>query len=191
MSRFHCVMLAILALLITSTAKGQRKGSAERDDRVHGRAAVAVDGLKKDLCDARRLLVDVNDRKLRDQLELLLSRAALKAEDLEELLASSSRGQAKLPISDEDFSKLLKNLKDQSFDEQKVEFIETFAKGRPLSCAQATELLKTLSFDDGRIKAAIILHPGLVDAENFFEVLKVFPFDSNRKQVMEAVKKKD
>ncbi len=189
MSRINCVTLSMLGLLIASTALGQLKDSTERDDRVHDRAAVAVDGLKKDLRDARRLLVDVNDRKLRDQLELLLSRAALKAEDLEDFFAGSSRGGAKLPISDADFAKLLKNLKEQAFDEQKVEFIETFAKGRPLSCAQATELLKTLAFDDGRIKAAIILHPGLVDAENFFEVLKVFPFESSRKQVMEAIRK--
>jgi hypothetical protein len=179
----------MLGLLVTSTAIAQRTGAAKRDDRAQDRAAVAVDSLKKDLRDARRLLVDVNDRKLRDQLELLLSRAALKAEDLEELLASSSRVPAKAPITDEDFAKLLKNLKDQSFDEQKVEFIKTFVKGRPLNCEQATELLKTLSFDDGRIQAAIILHPGLVDAENFFEVLKVFPFDSSRQQVMEAIRK--
>ena len=189
MSRFHCVMLTILGLLVTASAMGQRKGSAERKDRATDRVAVAVDGLKKDLRDARRLLVDVNDRKLRDQLELLLARAALKAEDLEELVAGSSRGKATLPITDEDFAKLLKNLKDQSFDEQKVEFIETFVKGRPLNCKQATEILETLSFDDGRIKAAVLLHPGLVDAENFFEVLKVFPFDSSRKKVMEAVRK--
>jgi len=108
---------------------------------------------------------------------------------LEELLAGSPRGEAKLPITDADFAKLLKNLKDQSFDEQKVEFIETFVKGRPLNCEQATELLKTFSFDDGRIKAALLLHPGLVDAENFFEVLKIFPFESSRQQVMEAIRK--
>lgn len=82
------------------------------------------------------------------------------------------------------------HLKGQSFDEQKVEFMETFVKGRPLSCEQATELLKTFSFDEGRIAAAVILHPGLVDPENFFEVLKVFPFDSSRQQVMEAIRKK-
>lgn len=190
MFRFHCVTLTMFGLLMTSTTMGQRKGSAERDDRARGRAAVAVDGLKKDLHDARKLLIDINDRKLREQLELLLSRAALKAEDLEELIAGSSRRQAKAPITNEDFAKLLKNLKDQSFDEQKVEFIETFVKGRPMNCGQAAEILKTLSFDDGRIQAAIMLHPGLVDSENFFEVLKVFPFESSRKKVMEAVRKK-
>ena len=189
MFRSYCVTLATLGLLIPSVTFGQRTVSPERNDRARGRVIVVVDDLKKDLRDARRLLVDVNDRKLRDQLELLLSRAALKAEDLEGLLAGPSRGRFELRVTDEDFAKLLKNLKDQAFEEQKAEFIETFAKGRPLNCAQATELLKTLSFDDGRVEAAILLHPGLVDPENFFEVLKVFSFDSNRQKVMDAIRK--
>lgn len=189
MFRFDAVTMTMLGLLITSTVMGQRKGSADRDGRAHVRAAATVDGLKKDLREARRLLIDVNDRKLRDQLELLLSRAALKADDLEELLAGSSRGRARLAMTDEAFAKLLKSLKEQSFDEQKVEFIETFVKDRPLNCGQAAELLKTLSFDEGRVKAAIILYPGLVDSENFFEVLKVFPFESSREEVMKAVRK--
>ncbi|MEO8496229.1 MAG: DUF4476 domain-containing protein [Planctomycetota bacterium] len=185
MFRFRCAtIIALFGLLITSTATAQRHGPDERDARING----AVDGLKKNLRDARRLLVDVNDRKLRDQLELLLSRASLQVEELEEQLARLPRGQAKAPISDEDFAKLVKNLKQQSFDDQKVEFLESFAKGRPLSCAQATEIVKTFSFDEGRARAAILLHPGLVDPVNFFEVLKVLPFESSRKQVMEAVR---
>lgn len=190
MFRTYYVALATLGLLLTSSAFGQRAATPERDQRLRGRVAVTVDGLKSDLRNARRLLADINDRELREQLGLLLSRAALKAEDLEELLGGSPRGRAKLPISEADFAKIIDNIKDQSFDDQKLEFVETFVKGRPLNCDQATKLLKTFSFDDDRIAAAVILYPGLVDSENFFEVLKIFPFDSTRKEVMEAVRKK-
>lgn len=68
--------------------------------------------------------------------------------------------------------------------------MKTFVAGRPLNCEQAAEILKTFSFDDGRIASAVILYPGLVDPANFFEVLKVFSFESTRKQVMDAVRKK-
>ncbi|HRX81252.1 MAG TPA: DUF4476 domain-containing protein [Pirellulaceae bacterium] len=191
MSRIYCVTLAMLGLLLANSALGQRAGSGNREDRTQARVAASVAGLKSDLRDARRLLNGIDDRQLREQLELLLSRAALKAEDLEELLGGLPRGAEKLPMSDEDFAKLLANLKEQSFDEQKLEFVKTFVKGRPLNCDQASKLLKTFSFDDDRIAAAVIVHPGLVDSENFFEVLKIFPFDSSRKQVMEAVRKKE
>ncbi|MBC8352558.1 MAG: DUF4476 domain-containing protein [Planctomycetes bacterium] len=188
MSRISCATLAMLGLLVTSSVAGQR---TEREDRAQSQVVATVAGLQRDLRDARKLLADVDDLKLRERLELLLSRAALKADDLEESFAGATRGQAKSPISEKDFAKLVENIKDEAFDDDKVEFIETFLKGRPLNCDQATTLLKTLSFDDGRIEAAVLLYPGLVDRENFFEVLKIFPFEASRKKVMEAVRKRD
>ena len=191
MSCRKVLLLAVATLLVTASAFGQRQEPDRRSEGSRDRTTVQVADLQRNIKEARKLLADINDRDLREQLELLLSRAALIAEDLSEPLATSPRDRRKLPISDADFAKLLKNLKSQSFDEQKMVFVETFVKGRPLNCQQATELLKTFSFDDGRIASAVILYPGLVDAENFFEVLKIFPFESTRKQVMEAVKKKD
>ena len=191
MSCRKVLLLAVATLLVTASAFGQRQETDRRSEGSRDRTTVQVADLQRNIKEARKLLADINDRALREQLELLLSRAALIAEDLSEPLATSPRDRRKLPISDADFAKLLKNLKGQSFDEQKMVFVETFVKGRPLNCQQATELLKTFSFDDGRIASAVILYPGLVDAENFFEVLKIFPFESTRKQVMEAVKKKE
>lgn len=187
MSRIPCAAFTLLALLVATSTMAQRR---EFNEREPDRVAEAVEGLKKDLRDARRLLVDVNDDALREKLELLLSRAALKAEDLKELVGDSRHGRDELSTSDADLAKLIDNIKDQPFDEQKLEFVKTFVKGRPLNCEQAAKLLKTFSFDDGRKSAAVIIYPGLVDSENFFEVLKIFPFDSTRKQVMEAVRKK-
>jgi hypothetical protein len=186
---FHrnLLLLALVALLVTDSAFGQQR-EADRGSR--DRSAIAVADLQRNIRDARKLLSDINDRELRERLELLLSRAALIAEDLGEPLTNSSRGGQKLPVSDADFAKLLKNLKDQSFDEQKAEFVKSFVAGRPLNCEQAAEILKTFSFDDGRIASAVILYPSLVDPANFFEALKVFSFESTRKQVMDAVRKK-
>lgn len=186
--RFNAIAIAVLGCLISSSAIAQPSGRTIQNDR---RAAATAAELQRDLRDARKLLVEVDNRRVREQLELLLSRAALKAEDLGELLARSTRGRAKLPISDADFAKLVENIKDQAFDDDKIAFIKTFVKDRPLSCEQATTLLKTISFDAGRSEAAVLLYPGLVDQENFFEVLKVFPFAATRKKVMEAVRKKD
>ncbi|MCA9121797.1 MAG: DUF4476 domain-containing protein [Planctomycetaceae bacterium] len=189
MTRTYCITLVMLGLLLPNEAFGQRSNSAEREERSSGRLANAISGLQSDLRDARRLLGEIDDRQLRERLELLLSRAALKAEDLEELVGDGPRGRGKIAISDADFAKLLDNIKDQSFDEQKLEFVRTFVKDLPLNCDQAVKLLKTFAFDDDRKTAAVIIHPGLVDPQNFFGVLKLFPFDSTRKQIMEAVRK--
>ena len=73
-------------------------------------------------------------------------------------------------------------------DDDKIEFLKTFVHGRPLTCDQASQILKTLSFDDGRMQAAIMLYSSVTDSEHFYEVLKILPFESSRKKVMEAVK---
>lgn len=187
MFRLCCLSLSLTALLATP-AVSQNVDLPNRADRAQVRAANAIAGLRKSLKDARRLLTDIDDQQLRERLELLLARAALQADDLEELLGS--RPRQRKPISAADFAKLLRGIKEQAFDEDKVEFIETFVKDRPISCEQTTQVLKLLAFDDGRVKAAVVMYPSIVDSENFFEVLKIFPFDSNRKAVMEAVRKK-
>ena len=59
-----------------------------------------------------------------------------------------------------------------------------------ISAPRETKILKTLSFDEGRIKTAIVLYPSIVNQEDFYEILKILPFESSRKKVMEAIRKK-
>jgi hypothetical protein len=189
MMRPSFLLLAAIVVLLGSPAFGQRAELSDKSEFLQTRLADKVADLQKNLKDARRLLADIDDKKLRERLELLLSRASLQADDLEELMGSVPRRRAARPISAEEHEKLLKNIKEQAFDEQRVEFIVTFVKDRPITCEQATQILKLVVFDEGRTKAAIALHPSVIDPENFFEVLKVFPFESSRESVMKAVKK--
>ena len=151
--------------------------------------AVAAKELAADLKEARELLKKVTDKATRERLELLITRSELKALELEKVLTSTAttRPQA-LAVSAENFAKLLKGLKAESFDDGKASFVATFATNGRLNCEQARELLKTFSFDDGRSKAAIALYPRLTDPENFFTVLEVFSFDSSRSAVREKLK---
>ncbi len=183
-----CILL-VLVVLCSKSALGQRARFSERSGRSPARAAAAVGALRENLHSARRLLGEIKDRQLRRELEVLLTRAAMNAEELEALFPHLSRTRGGRPISAGDFANLLKNLKDQSFDADKLQFIASFLKDRRIYCDQATQILKSFSFDEGRIKAAIALHPNVVDSENFYEVLKVLSFESSRKQVMEAVRK--
>jgi len=86
-------------------------------------------------------------------------------------------------LVDPDFAKILQGVKAESFDDGKVSFLEGLGKKRFFTCDQARQILATFSFDDDRVKAAVLLYPQLVDQENFFMVLKVFTFDSSRKSV--------
>lgn len=146
--------------------------------------------LAADLKEVRELLKKVTDKATRDRIELLVTRSELKALELEKSLAGAATNPPPMAISAENFAKLLKGLKAESFDDGKVGFIATFATNGRLTSEQARELLKTFSFDDGRIKSALALHPRLTDPENFFTVLDVFSFDSSRNKVREQLKLK-
>lgn len=140
-----------------------------------------------DLKEARGLLKDVSDRKTREKLELLIGRAELAAKDLQGELAAASPLMA---LAKEDFAKILKGLKDQSFDDGKVKYIAALPKSTRITSAQAKEMLAAFSFDRDRITAAVSLHALVVDPELFVTVLDAFSFKSSKDEVLNKIKGK-
>jgi hypothetical protein len=147
------------------------------------RAGEAVDKVIADLKEARKLVPTISDKTLREKLELLISRAELSAGDVRKELmdlmhATPARPSAGMPAPE--FAKFLEALKKNAFDKDKVTFMQNFGARQPFTCEQAATLLKTFSFDDGRSEAAAVLYPNLLDPGNFYQVLDVFTFDSNK-----------
>lgn len=147
----------------------------------------ALSKITADLKEARGLLKDVSDRKTREKLELLITRAELAAKDLQKELATlvPVGGMAK-----EDFAKVLKGLKDQSFDDGKMKYVNGLAKTTRLTSAQVKEMLAAFSFDRDRVTAAVTLHPMVVDPELFVTVLDAFSFKSSKDEVLSKIKAK-
>lgn len=140
-----------------------------------------------DLKEARELLAKVADKPTRERLELLIMRSELRAVELEKSLAGVAPAANAPPLSAEDFAKLMKSLKAESFDEGKASFVALFAQKGRLTCEQAKEILKAFSFDDDRVKSAVLLYPRVTDPENFFKVLDVFSFSSSKDEVRKKI----
>ena len=148
---------------------------------------VAAGKIAADLKEARGLLKDVSDRKAREKLELLIGRAELAAKDLQAELAAAAPLAA---LSKEDFAKILKGLKDQSFDDGKMKYVSAMPKSTRITSAQAKEMLASFSFDRDRIAAAVALHVLVVDPELFVTVLDAFSFKSSKDEVLNKIKGK-
>lgn len=148
---------------------------------------VSAAKIAADLKEARGLLKDVSDRKTREKLELLIGRAELAAKDLQAELAAASPLMA---LSKDDFAKILKGLKDQSFDDGKTKYIAAMPKSARITSAQAKEMLASFSFDRDRITAAVALHALVVDPELFVTVLDAFSFKSSKDEVLNKIKGK-
>jgi hypothetical protein len=148
--------------------------------------AATVKELVADLKEVRELLKKVDEKGTRDRIELLITRSELKATELEKALAGPASSHS-MAISPENFATLLKSVRAANFDDARLDVVTTFAKHGLLSCDQARQLLKTFSFDEAKVKAAVALYPRLTDRENFFTVLEVFSFDSSRRELREKI----
>lgn len=183
---FRPLLLACCCLFVSTTVLlAQPNKQSSTDTKA---LLAAAKELAADLKEARELLKKVTDRATRDRLELLITRSELKALELERMLGGAVvAGTQPTAMSAENFAKLLKALKAESFDDDKASFVATFAAQGRVNCEQARELLKSFSFDEGRINSAVVLYPRLTDPENFFVVLDVFSFDSSRGKVRERL----
>jgi hypothetical protein len=170
-------------IVLVSASLAQAQLPSKDKDSPSAAAVAKVKEIAADLKEARELLAKVADKPTRDRLELLITRSELRAVELEKSLANVVPASAAAPLSAEEFAKLLKSLKAESFDEGKASFVALFAAKGRLTCDQAKEILKAFSFDDDRVKSAVLLYPRVTDPENFFRVLDVFSFGSSKEEV--------
>jgi len=173
------VLLAFVSLALAQKPAEKNSPGAE--------LATKAKEIATDLKEARDVLKGVADKTTRDRLELLLTRSELRAVELEKSLAGAAPASITPPLSAEDFAKLMKSLKAESFDEGKASFVALFAQKGRLTCEQAREILKAFSFDDDRVKSAVLLYPRVTDPENFFKVLDVFSFSSSKEDVRRKI----
>jgi Domain of unknown function (DUF4476) len=174
------VSFAILGVAILASA--QKELPRRKSPQETAAAKIAAD-----LKEARALLKDVQDKKTREKLELLIGRSELAAKDLASDLAALAPVAS---LSKEDFAKLLKGIKDQSFDDGKRKYIEALPRSTRITSAQAKELLATFSFDRDRVPAGVYLHGLVVDPELFVTVLDAFTFKSGKDELLNKIKTK-
>lgn len=181
MNRFFYSM--IIVCLVTSMSYGQFAVERGSDQ---GKAAEGLIQMQRDLLEARDIVKRLPASPNRDRLELLLTRTELSLKQL----GSGNMSGRPIPVKPDEFNRLSQSMRNQAFDKDKYQFLETAMNGRFLTCNQAAQLLKHFSFDSDRIRGAVLLYPQLVDQNNIHQVLEAFAFESSRKTVLERVKGK-
>lgn len=156
------------------------------DVRAIQQAELAAGRVQLDLREALTLARRVGDAELRERLEMLLNRAELEAGQIARSLSDAQRLEPQ-PVDEKAFQNLMQALKREAFDKDRSTFVRTFAAKQRLTSKQASSMLKTFSFDKDRVEAAIDIYPAVVDPENYFEVLALFPFDSDKKKITKAL----
>ena len=81
-----------------------------------------------------------------------------------------------------DINALLQALEDASFSEDKLSVI-LGVSGQAFTCAQAAQVLSTLSFDKDKMKAMEYLKKGITDPENYNIIEQQFSFSSDQEKI--------
>jgi hypothetical protein len=153
-------------------------------------AAKAQDALQQmtlDLREARGLAAAIQDKKVRARMEELIAEMEKRCDDLKQQVAVLSGAPARTAIGQAELDKFTKALQAQPFDDGKMAILKDFAKGNSFTSAQAAALVKQFVFPKGQGDAAILLHPRLIDPSNFYEVLGVLTFESDKNRVRQAL----
>ena len=81
------------------------------------------------------------------------------------------------------FDIFFKTLKDETFESSQLNMLETAVINTRFTSEQCERILRLCSFDSGRIKFMKLLYPAVVDKQNFFQVVQLLDFDSNKKEI--------
>ncbi|MBA2544466.1 MAG: DUF4476 domain-containing protein [Deltaproteobacteria bacterium] len=94
---------------------------------------------------------------------------------------------AKTPIADGAFNQLVAAVRGASFDDDKVGVVKDASRGNWFTANQIATLMGLLSFDEGKIDAAVAAWPRVVDPQNSFVLYKKLAFDDSRETLRKRI----
>ncbi len=99
--------------------------------------------------------------------------------------AASASGSSRL-LGASEVEAIAATMSDASFSADRLAALGMAVSGRRLTVAQATRLVEELAFSVDRIAAVQMLRPCIVDPQNAFHLLALFPFSAD-KAAVEAI----
>jgi len=91
-------------------------------------------------------------------------------------------------IPKKDLDNLKEQLNRMPKDKDRIRLVTAAADGFKFNCAQVKTLVDIQHFGDAKNQTAILLHPKIVDQENFENVvLSQYKFDEDKKEIRTAV----
>lgn len=95
------------------------------------------------------------------------------------------RGPA--PMTPDAFKALLAAIDDASFDDGKIQIVRQAAQGNYFTTQQVGAIMEEISFEDGKIDAAVACWNRIVDPNNRFALFGKLTFDSSKQKLRQRV----
>lgn len=94
------------------------------------------------------------------------------------------------PVDDATFSRLLKIVKQQNFDRDRLLTIEAYGMLGRFDSRQVAKLLRVFSFDDNRLTALAYLTPAWTNDRDIRTILDAFSFNSSRDKALRILSRR-
>ncbi len=91
-------------------------------------------------------------------------------------------------ISNDQFRLLLRDMRQSSYDKDKLQIGKRIAEQNPLTSEQVRQLCNQLDYDAYKLKLAKHAYRHVVDPENYFIVKEVFSFTSYKRQLEDFIR---
>lgn len=95
---------------------------------------------------------------------------------------SVSRPHPGRGMNDRDFQAFYNKVKSKTFNDDKLNLIESGIGNRGLSCRQCIQMMSVFKFDDEKLEALAILAPNLTDRENCDKIVDSLTFISSEEK---------
>lgn len=92
-----------------------------------------------------------------------------------------------IPMSPAQLRSLQAAMESEAFGDSRLAVLRDACRPNFFTVDQAVTLVGLFDFGDDKVQAAAMLHPQLVDPENFFRVYGVFEFDSDKEELRERL----
>lgn len=83
------------------------------------------------------------------------------------------------------FMTIVHQVQEELFFDTQEAILSARLSGKAITTAQLTRILESFEFDDDRLKIAKTYYSHLTDRENFLDVLSLFEFDMDKKELIE------
>lgn len=90
-------------------------------------------------------------------------------------------------ISDSDFDELVRNIKSEGFESDKIYVVQLAAKYNRFTVAQLIRLIELMSFSNDKIEVVKIVYPNVVDKYNSHLIINAFTHSSDKERVKQII----
>jgi hypothetical protein len=90
-------------------------------------------------------------------------------------------------ITNDAFNTLLHQLKQESFDSNKIDIVKTATNNNAVTAEQAKAIVMLLCFESNKLTIAKLLYNSTADKQNFFVVNDAFTFSTTKRELTEYI----